>query len=78
MAEEAARLGSGAAPGGDGAAAESALAALPLLPPLLGAPALRGDVICAPLLASAGALLAAAAAAADAVPEDAMVRPLRV
>ena len=78
MAEEAARLGSGAARDGDAAAPhDSALAALPLLPPLLGAPALRGDVICAPLLANAGALLSAAAAAAVVVPEDAMVRLLR-
>ncbi|KAK9834835.1 hypothetical protein WJX81_002504 [Elliptochloris bilobata] len=50
----------------------AALAALPLLPPLLSAPALRADVISAPLLASVGALLAASAAAADAMPEDAM------
>lgn len=52
-----------------------ALAALPLLPPLLGAPALRAHVISAPLLAGVAALLGAAAAAADAVPEDAMASP---
>ncbi len=51
-----------------------ALAALPLLPPLLGAPVLRADVISAPLLASVGMLLAAAAAAAANMPEDAMAR----
>ena len=49
-----------------------ALIALPLLPPLLCAPALRAAVISAPLLAGVAALLSAAAAAAEAVPEDAM------
>jgi len=51
-----------------------ALAALPLLPPLLGAPALRADVISAPLLANVGALLAVLAAAPASIPEDAMAR----
>ena len=53
----------------------AALAALPLLPPLLGAPALRAAVISAPLLAGVAALLGAAAAAADAMPDDAMASP---